>query len=280
MPDIAAFHPPIIHIVIGFLVAGVGLRVLSLIPRFSWASPAATTLIVLGALATIPAVKSGQQAHGPVERVPGARQAVTEHEEWGERTRMAFLVIAAVELAALAVGWKGQRKKLASGIRVASAVLGLAGLAVLYETGEHGGHLVYGYAGGVGIRSGDPADVTHLLIAGLYEQAMLDRKDGNPEGAARLIDELRRRDGDDPSVQLMAAESLIRDQKDPQAALSYIATLDVKPDDARLAPRVGLLRADAYDALGMPDSARAIVQDLVGRFPQSRALQQRMDSMR
>jgi hypothetical protein len=46
-----------------------------------------------------------------------------------------------------------------------------------------------------------------------------------------------------------------------------------------MAPRVGLLRADAFDALGMPDSARAIVQDLAARFPESRAVQQRMNPM-
>jgi len=258
----------------------VGLRVLSLLGWFSWASHAATLLIVLGALATIPAVTSGTQAHGPAERVPGARTAVQEHEEWGKRTRNLFLAIAAIELAVLAVGRNPDRKKLAQRFRMASAAIGLVGMFVLYETGEHGGHLVYGYAGGVGLRSGDPADVTHLLIAGLYHQAMLDRQDGNPEGAGRLIDEIRRRDGGDPSVQLMAAESLVRDQKDPQAALDYIATLSIADDDARLAPRVGLLRADAYVALDMPDSARAIVQDLASRFPQSRAVQQRVDQMK
>jgi uncharacterized membrane protein len=280
VPDIAAFHPPIIHIVIGFLVAGVALRVLSLLSRFSWAGPAATTLIVLGALATIPAVESGTQAHGPAERVPGARDAVVEHEEWGERTRNLFLAIAAIELVALAVGRNPDRRKLAQRFRMGAAAIGLVGLFVIYETAEHGGRLVYGYAGGVGLRSGDPADVTHLLIAGLYHQAMLDRQEGNPPGAGRLIEEMRRRLGGDSSVQLMAAESLLLDQMDPQAALDYIATLSINADDARLAPRVGLLRADAFDALGMPDSARAIVQDLASRFPQTRAVQLRMDSMK
>jgi hypothetical protein len=32
----------------------------------------------------------------------------------------------------------------------------------LYEAGEHGADLVYGYAGGVGTRYGDTADVTRL----------------------------------------------------------------------------------------------------------------------
>src|SRR2546426_12629456 len=62
----------------------------------------------------------------------------------------------------------------------ASGVVGLMVAVSLYEAAEHGGDLVYGYAGGVGVRSGDPADVARLLVAGLYQQAMLDRRQGKP----------------------------------------------------------------------------------------------------
>lgn len=280
MPNVGVFHPQIAHFVIAFLVGGVVLRVISLLRRPAWAGPAATALILAGTLAAVAAVKSGTDAHGPAERVPGARDAVVEHEEWGERTRNVFLAIAAIELVALALGRGEKRKAMAHRFRMASAALGLVGLFLVYETGEHGGHLVYGYAGGVGVRSGEPEDVTHLLVAGLYHQAMQDREQGRPEAAARLIEEMRMRMGDDMSVQLMAAESLLRDRKDPQAALDFAAGLNIAADDARLAPRVGLLRADAFQELGVPDSARAIVQDLATRFPQSRAVQQRVEQMR
>src|SRR2546422_9497689 len=56
-------------------------------------------------------------------RVPGARAAVMEHEEWGERTRNIFLVVAALEIAALIPAVQRWRK----GVRIASAVVGLAG---------------------------------------------------------------------------------------------------------------------------------------------------------
>ncbi len=280
MPDIGVFHPQVVHFVIAFLVAGVVLRVLSLLGRPAWAGPAAATLLLVGALASVVAVRSGTDAHGPAERVPGARPAVVEHEEWGERTRNLFLAIGIIELVGLGMARRPQRERITRGVRMASAAIGLVGLFLVYETGEHGGHLVYGYAGGVGTRSGEPEDVTHLLIAGLYHQAMQDRAQGRPEAAARLIEEMRLRAGDDWSVRLMAAESLLRDRGEAQASLDFVAGLDVPADDPQIAPRMGLLRADAFEALGMADSARAVVQDLATRFPTSRAVQARAQAMR
>jgi uncharacterized membrane protein len=276
VPDIGVFHPQIVHFVVAFLFTGVLLRVVSLFGRPAFAGPTATLLIVLGALASAAAVKSGDDAHGPAERVPGARDAVVEHEEWGERTRNLFLAIAALELVALAVGRNPKRKNLARRFRMASATIGLVGLFVVYETAEHGGDLVYGWAGGVGIRSGEPEDVTHLLIAGLYHQAMLDRQEGRPDAAARLIEEMEQRAGGDLGVQATAAESLLLDRRDPRAALDFLTRVSVPPDDDRFAPRFGLLRADAYLALGIADSARVVVLDLATRFPQDRTVQQRL----
>jgi uncharacterized membrane protein len=280
VPDIGVLHPQIVHFVVAFLFTGVLLRVVSLFGRPAFAGPAATLLIVLGALASAAAVKSGDDAHGPAERVPGARDAVVEHEEWGERTRNLFLAIAALELVALAVGRNPKRKNLARRFRMASATIGLVGLFVVYETAEHGGDLVYGWAGGVGIRSGEPEDVTHLLIAGLYHQAMLDRQEGRPDAAARLIEEMEQRAGGDLGVQATAAESLLLDRRDPRAALDFLTRVSVPPDDDRFAPRFGLLRADAYLALGMADSARVVVLDLATRFPQDRTVQQRLETMK
>ena len=199
VPSIGVFHPQVVHFVIAFLFAGVILRVISL---FRWKEaffdPAARLLVVAGAVATILAVKSGTDAHGPAERIPGARDAVAEHEELGERARNLFLVVAALELAALALGTRPIRR----GATIAAAVAGLAGLWVLYETAEHGGELVYAYAGGVGTRSGEPEDVRRLLLAGLYQGAQVDRREHRPEEAARLIEEMVRRFPDDRDVKL------------------------------------------------------------------------------
>src|SRR5919107_3240056 len=182
-PSLAAFHPQVVHFVVGILIVGVAFRVVALTGRFKWTGPAATTLLVIGGCAAWVAAKSGTAAHGPVERIPGARDAVEEHEEWGNRTRNVFVGVAALELVALALGTGGMART----VRAVSALAGLAGGVVLYEAAGHGGDLVYNYAGGVGIRTGNPEDVGRLLVAGLYNESQVARKAGKGEYANRLI---------------------------------------------------------------------------------------------
>src|SRR5262245_44316482 len=234
----------------------------------------AATLLILGALASIAAVQSGTNAHGPVERVPGSREAVQEHEEWGKRTRNLFVAIAVLEIGALAFA---SRRKLAQGLRVVTAIAGLFGLWVVYEVGEEGGHLVYAHAGGVGIRSGKPEDVQHLLVAGLYHNARLAREAGRKKEAARLTDELVLQMPDDATVRFLGVESRIKDRGEPRAALVTLAAMDVPADDVRLQMRKAALAADAYRALGAPDSATAMLQALAARFPDNPRVKQMVE---
>jgi len=267
VPDIGLFHPQIVHFVIAFLGLGVVARVVSLLPvgeRLRFVGPMASALIVLGTVASLAAVQSGTNAHGPVERVPGARDAVVEHEDWGKRTRNLFIAIAVLELAALALV---SRRRVAHGLRVVSALAGLAGLIVLYEAGEHGGQLVYNYAGGVGIRSGAAGDVRRLLVAGLYHNARLARDSGRKDEAGRLTEELMRQMPEDANVRFLGVESLIKDRDDPRGALVAIAAIEVPGDDWRLNLRRASLAAEAYRAVGAADSAQAALDDLKRRFP-------------
>jgi uncharacterized membrane protein len=277
MPSLAAFHPQVVHFVIAFLAAGVVLRLAWLLRwKQEFFDPAARLLIVTGALLSVVAVKSGTDAHGPAERVPGARDAVVDHEEWGERTRNLFLVVAALELGALGMGARPGRRWLTT----ASALAGLAGLWALYETGAHGGELVYSYAGGVGLRSGDPTDVSRLLLAGLYHQAQLDRREQRLEESARLIEEMERRFPENRDVQFLAVESLILDRKDGRRALERLAAIPVPLDTPRVRLRHALLLADAYLAAGHPDSARAALAELARLFPADQRIMQRLQRLK
>jgi len=274
MPNLASWHPQIVHFAIALLCVGVLFRWISLTGRAAFTGPAAAVLLLVGTGAAVLAVKSGTDAHGPVERVPGAREAVIEHEDWGKRTRNLFLAVAALEI--LALGLARRSARVAKGLTVASALVGLAGGFALYEAGEHGGELVYAYAGGVGIRYGDTTDVNRLLLAGLYHSAQQARTLHDSARAAELFGELARRFPDDTTVRFLAIESLIRDQNDGRAALAALARLSVPPDNQRLRLRYGFLKVDAFLAAGRPDSARATLEQLARDFPDVQRIKDRL----
>jgi uncharacterized membrane protein len=274
MPNIGYVHPYVVHIVVGFVIAGCVLRILSLTGKWNWMNQAAATALILGAIAAWVAWRSGLDAHGPAERVPGARTAVMEHEEWGERTRNLFLLIAGVEVLGLAVA---SRRRW---FHMASAALGVAGLFTIYETAEHGGELVYAYAGGVGLRSGETEDVGRLLRAGLYHQAMLDRRESRGDAAARLFAEMKQRWPNDAEVRMLAAESRLRDAGDAGGALMEIDALLADVQDARIKRNATLVRAYAFLALGQKDSARAVVERLASENPANARYRALLDSLK
>ena len=274
MPDLAAYHPVIVHFSIVLLVVGALFRWLTLSGRAPFASPSAAILLIAGALATFLAAESGLDAHGPVERVPGSLHAVQEHEEWALWARGLAQAVAAIEILYFAAT-RFQKEKWQRLTLYASAGLCLPMLFTLYEAAAHGGELVYSYAGGVGIRTGDPADVNRLLIAAAHHQVQADRKAGRGQDAAILAAEVARRFPQDVALQLALAESHLLDRKDPAGAISALAGISVKDDD-RMRVRHGLLMVDALEASGRPSDAKAVLQQLAAAFPGHRRVKERL----
>jgi uncharacterized membrane protein len=270
----AALHPEIVHFAIALLIVGVLFRAISLLGRPAFVGPAATTLLALGTIAAIAAAFSGDAAHAPVEQMPGLRQIVGEHEEWGEWTRNIFLVVLVIEVVLLAMPrWPKRRY-----VQMGSLAVGLVGLFCLFEAGEHGGQIVYAYAGGIGTRGGSVDDVRRLLLAGLYQQALVDRQAGRAADAAALIDEAAMRYPDDIEVRLLRAESLLVDRKDAGQAIALLRSISPPADNRALRIRHGLLTADALNAAGQRDGAIATLQQIQAQFPSPR-VQQRLDAL-
>src|SRR5207253_2630939 len=178
-------------------------------PEFG--GPAAMTLILLATAATLVAAQSGEDAHVAVEAAPGIAAAVHAHQEWGERTRNVALLVGGLELLTLAL----RGRSVVRTMSFVSAGFGLLAFLCVLQTGKLGGELVYGHAGGVGIRSGDPEDVARLFLAGLFRQAELDEKAGRTGDAASLLELAAQRFPSDPAVQVRAAEALLEDRNDP-----------------------------------------------------------------
>jgi hypothetical protein len=127
----------------------------------------------------------------------------------------------------------------------------------------------------VGTRTGDPQDVSRLFLAGVYQQSLLDRIEGRPEEAARLVELLGARFPGDLEVQLLRAESQLVDAKDPAAATVTLGRLVVPKAEPRLRLRHGLLLVDALIEAGQADAARAALQNVGAEFPQSAQVKER-----
>ncbi len=268
MPDIGFFHPHLVHFAIVFCGLGVAFRLASLTGRFPWTNPTAALLLIGGGIAAFLTAQSGIDAHGPVERIPGVAEAVTQHEDAGKWARNVFLGLGLVELIGLSI----HQAKAVKVLRIVAGVGGVVGLAVIYRAADFGGDLVYEYGGGPGIRSGDPEALTRLLVAGLYTRAMADRTAGDKDGAARLIDELRRRMPNEPAVTWVVLESRIKDRGDAAGALEALRQISPAADDRRGTIRKGFLTADAYKALGQVDSARTVLEALRKQYPEIRSI--------
>jgi uncharacterized membrane protein len=272
LPNLAFWHPHIVHFVIALLIVGVGLRLVSLTGRFPFTGPAAATLLLLGTAAAVLAVSSGTDAHGPVERIPDARAAVNAHEDAGHDTRNVFLAVAALELVALGVGQRPVRRW----VLVASGIVGLAGMWPLYRAGKLGGDLVFKYAGGVGTYYGDTTDVQHLMVAGLYQEGMTERAAKHPDAAAAAFEQLAAKYPADPNIQLLHAQSLVVDKHDGRGALAVLAQIPVPADNRFFRFQYDYAKADAYVVAGVVDSARATLEALSQAFPDNPRIKQRM----
>jgi uncharacterized membrane protein len=284
MPNLAAFHPQIVHFVIGLLIVGVLLRVVSLTGKLKFTSPAALTLILIGTVAAWFAVKSGVDAHGPVERIPGVRDIVVHHEEVAINTRNVFIVVALIELLAFGMLFKESLARHVRWVYAVSALIGLFGLNRLYEAAEHGGEIVYSYGGGPGLRTGNPEDTERLLLAGLYNQAMADRRAGRKAEASELIATMARRFPRDVTVQLLNAESLLLDTSNLPAAIVAIDATQVPAADARLTARKATIKADILLAMGQPAQARTTLSEAIAALPaeapQATRLKAKLDSIK
>jgi uncharacterized membrane protein len=282
MPSLAQFHPQVVHFAVALLILGSGLRFLScfVMNRWRWISHSATLLLLLGAVSATVSVKSGDDAHGPVERIPGARELVIEHEEYGKSARNVFLVVALIELAALALRRKESTAKYARYAVYASCAGCAFGLVPLYEAAEHGGELVYSYGGGPGLRTGDPKDTERLLLAGLYNQSRVDRREKRFAQSQALVKEMVNRWPADTAIRFLWAESLLLDAKDNAAAIRALDSIGISDTDARNRARKATLKADAFIAMGNRDSARAVLTPVVAAFPANTRLKAKLDSLK
>lgn len=141
-------HPLIVHFPIAWLIAAVVVDVASLVQsRAAWSETTATCLYAGGALSAVVTYLSGRQAAAGV-LIPGmAQPIVLDHWNWALATTIYFTVLAAIRLAVTL-----RRRPLAFWTRAGAVAFGVAGMLLLFHTGEQGARLVYEHGVGVSPR--------------------------------------------------------------------------------------------------------------------------------
>ena len=151
MDFLAGLHPKIVHFPIALLSAYALLEILGVLFKNEFLSKAAHLFLFLGVLGTLAAVLTGNQAEEAAELLEkqGAViqfHAIAEHSDFANYTVWFF--------AALLVGrtFLVLNKKFQGIIKYVFILFALIGFFLVFETGEHGGKLVYKYGIGTDLK--------------------------------------------------------------------------------------------------------------------------------
>lgn len=147
IPDWAPnIHPMIVHFPVVLLMIAVLFDVIGLFfTKFDWLKKSALFLYFLGTIAAVVAFLTGRAASDGLNIPANVINAVNDHADWAEITLWFFSIYTIIRLL---IGYFS--KSLKKVIVIPIVLLGLLGIYFLYQTGDHGAKLVFGYGLGTG----------------------------------------------------------------------------------------------------------------------------------
>ena len=150
METLASFHPKVVHFAVALLLTYVLFEVLYLIFKKDFLNKSATLILFFGVLGAIASLLTGNQAYHYAEYLFDTYDVkiplglIDEHEEYAKITTFWFVGILIIRF------FLNVKNKFKGWIQIVVLLLALAGTYFVYETGEHGGQLVYKH--GVGTK--------------------------------------------------------------------------------------------------------------------------------
>lgn len=136
----AHFHLLINHIPILFPIVGILLFVGALVFKSAAVKQAALAVFICGALATFPAMYTGEGAEDVVENLPGVTEQIIEtHEETAETFAFMSYALGVISLLGLWAGW--QQKSFAPVLSYAILAFSLVVVFFASRTGLSGGEI-------------------------------------------------------------------------------------------------------------------------------------------
>jgi len=151
MDFLAGLHPKIVHFPIALLSAYTLFEILGIVLKNEFLSKVAHLFLFLGVLSTLAAVLTGNQAEEVAEALKKQGvviqlQAISEHSDYANYTVWFFSALLVYRTFLVL------KKKFQGTIKYLFIVLALAGFFLVFETGEHGGKLVYKYGIGTDLK--------------------------------------------------------------------------------------------------------------------------------
>jgi uncharacterized membrane protein len=151
MEFLAQFHPKIIHFPIAFLLIYVLLELIGAIFKRDFFSKTAHLFLFLGVIAAVAAVLTGGQAEDAFEGWNKTTHAILEaHSTYANITLWFFTALLVIRTFLVL------RKKFNNVFRYIFVILAFVGAYFVYQTGEHGGQMVFMH--GVGTQYHNRAD--------------------------------------------------------------------------------------------------------------------------
>ncbi len=148
MEILSKLHPVVIHFPVALFSLYVLLEIINLFlqePKYhKWING----FLLLGVIAGITAVLTGNQAAASITKsshvTENIKEIIEEHETYATLTMWYFTVLLGVRF------YLTNKKKFTKMLKVTFVILAIVGLFLIYETGEHGGKLVYDF--GIGTK--------------------------------------------------------------------------------------------------------------------------------
>ena len=139
-------HPLVVHFPIAIILLAVLMDLLNFFLPDKWWDPLKTTILYgVGAISAIAAYYTGTLAADSVFLPSGAQSVLNEHADWALWTVWFFGIYAVLRIL---LHW--YQKMDQEMIRIGLFVIALPGVFFLYETGDHGAEMVFGYGAGTG----------------------------------------------------------------------------------------------------------------------------------
>jgi uncharacterized membrane protein len=139
-------HPMLVHFPIAIILLAVLMDLLNFFVSDQWWDDLKSTILYsIGAVTGIATYYTGTLAADSVFLPSGAQSVLNEHADWALWTVWFFGIYA---LLRIVLHW--YQKIDQKTIRIGLFVIALPGVFFLYETGDHGAEMVFGYGAGTG----------------------------------------------------------------------------------------------------------------------------------